>query len=523
MTMMVDSGLAKGLSATTPAAPTSGGAPAPSGIAALFATLMGSATRPVAASDLASAAATPAGAEAPPLSATETAGAQPVAGVTAPGSAEGQPVTSRSDTASLASELTTYLDQVESIVEPVRHIVPRTFAKSAMAPVADEAVGPPSTTGDASPATETMKAETPESERLVAGSSPAPMTVMPTEPGVLPSATTGSVAVATDTVRTVPPASITRAPASGAPDDLARNNAAPVASSAAPLTGSPPSDLAAAIAAFAQSPQPTGEKALPTAKPTTARPIPTERGAGSLPPSVTALPTLSPATEPSKADASPAAPSQTVAAGTSAIGTATPSAPLAANGGAPTSPVADIGGMLGQQVIDMGSGGQWIDGLAREIAALGKGDGQGSFRLSPEHLGPMRVDIRAGDQGANVTLTVETKVAEAMLVQDRHLLKADAQLSALRIGEVTVERVAAVSETARADGGMGQGTSSGQSGQQSSQQSANAALSQGQSQNHGHAAANRKGSDAATVSSEAEPRDAGGHAPADATRRARYA
>lgn len=197
-----------------------------------------------------------------------------------------------------------------------------------------------------------------------------------------------------------------------------------------------------------------------------------------------------------------------------------------------TAPTADLSATLGQQVIDMGSGGQWIDGLAREIAALSQGEGRGSFRLSPENLGPMRVDIRPGEQGANVTLTVETKAAESMLMQDRNLLKADAQLAAVKIDDVTVQRVAHVHEPSRADTATGQGTggqpqsqtqtsSQGQSGQGSN----NAALAQGQNQSgqNGNNPRNHKVSSDAAVSSQAEPRGAGDGRISDDTRRARYA
>ncbi|MGK2910466.1 MAG: flagellar hook-length control protein FliK [Sphingobium sp.] len=201
----------------------------------------------------------------------------------------------------------------------------------------------------------------------------------------------------------------------------------------------------------------------------------------------------------------------------------------------PSGPVADLSASLGQQVIDMGSGGQWIEGLAHEIAALSKGEGHGSFRLSPEHLGPMRVDIRPGDQGASVTLTVETKAAESMLMQDRNILKADAQLAAVKIGDVTVERVAHVHESGRADTATGQGTGQGQGQGQTSSQTASqghggdgsnqAALAQGQgqSQQNGNHAGSRKVSSDAAVSSQAEPREAGDRDIPDASRRARYA
>lgn len=207
--------------------------------------------------------------------------------------------------------------------------------------------------------------------------------------------------------------------------------------------------------------------------------------------------------------------------------TSSPAAVVQPTNGTPT---IDLAASLGQQVIDMGSDGQWIDGLAREIATLSKSEGHGSFRLSPEHLGPMRVDIRPGEQGANVTLTVETKAAESMLMQDRATLKADAQLAAVRIGEVTVERVAHVQEPTRTDTATGQGNGGHSQSQTASQgQSGNngngAALAQGQGQSgqNGNHAGNRKVFSEPTVSSQAEPRDIGNRDTPDATHRACYA
>ncbi len=177
----------------------------------------------------------------------------------------------------------------------------------------------------------------------------------------------------------------------------------------------------------------------------------------------------------------------------------------------------DVGATLGQQAIDMSAGSQWIDGLAKEIATMSAGTGQGSFRLLPEHLGPMRVDIRSGAEGSLVTLTVETKAAEEALVKDKGGLQHDVQLSTMRIIDVKVERVAA---TPRSDGGLEQNMSGGQNPY--AQQ--NTGLQQqmaGENAGHGRQAHKLVNDDA--VSSRTEP-DGGGDTGATAeSRRARYA
>ncbi len=483
--MMVDSGLTGSLKPAPAGGPIASGSPAPTGIAAMFSALMSGVASPSA----------PGSGQNGPLPLSPDAPA--IAGEGANNSA---PLAIEPDTAdapSLALEMTTYLDQIGKTIEPVRKA-----GTGATPPVAGQPSVAKDEPDDAVPGTDQPDDTTSHD-----------IADLPTLAVATPSAPIASPLILAETLRSAPPAD------GAAPSRIAKPTTATAVAAGTPNAEEPASqaDLAAAIAAFTQQ-QGMASKPAGMAKPT--QPSASQFA---VPKSETAATPSSPAstitdsvpTDSATPVQSPATPSATP------LATQTTAQPLAIAAGA-TQPVADIGGMLGQQVIDMGSGGQWIDGLAREIAALSKGEGQGSFRLSPEHLGPMRVDIRAGDQGANVTLTVETKAAEAMLVQDRHLLKADAQLSALRIGEVTVERVTHIAEPSRSDSATGQGTS-GQQGNNAQNAALAQGQSQGQSQNNGQLAANRKVPDATTVSSEAEPRETGGSAPADATRRARYA
>ncbi|EZP73260.1 hypothetical protein BV96_00699 [Sphingomonas paucimobilis] len=165
------------------------------------------------------------------------------------------------------------------------------------------------------------------------------------------------------------------------------------------------------------------------------------------------------------ADPAPEIPAASISPGaTPSVPAAT--APLTAGAQAapsPSMPVADLSASLGAQVVDMGVSGQWIDGLARDIAGLSANGAQGRFQINGDQLGTVQVDIRQGADGAAVSLTVASEAAEMALRQDSDRLKLDAGLSAVRIAEVRVER-AHVAEAARSD--MGGDSSQRQPSQQ---------------------------------------------------------
>jgi hypothetical protein len=138
-------------------------------------------------------------------------------------------------------------------------------------------------------------------------------------------------------------------------------------------------------------------------------------------------------------------------------------------------------------MVDMGVSGQWIDGLARDIAGLSANGAQGRFQINADQLGPIQVDIRQGDDGAAISLTVATDAAEQVLRQEGDRLKLDAGLSAMRISEVKIERAPPVAETARADSGGNQNSSQQQSGGQGQNQAQS--MGQGAGQGMGQSSA----------------------------------
>lgn len=149
-------------------------------------------------------------------------------------------------------------------------------------------------------------------------------------------------------------------------------------------------------------------------------------------------------------------------------------------------PTVDLSASLGQQVVDMGVSGQWIDGLARDIAGLSANGAQGRFQINADQLGPIQVDIRQDGDGAAVSLTVASEAAEMALRQDSDRLKLDAGLAAVRIHEVKIERAPHVAEAAKAD-------ANGQAGSQSNGQQGNASQQQGTWQGAGQMAGQSMG------------------------------
>lgn len=144
------------------------------------------------------------------------------------------------------------------------------------------------------------------------------------------------------------------------------------------------------------------------------------------------------------------------------------SAPSPAFSGASAQPV-DLTAALGSQVVDMGVSGQWIDDIARQIASIGANPGHGSFRIESQGLGGVRVDIAPGERGSNVVMRVDNDAAFAALDKDRDRLMQDARMGSVRIGELRIDRVAAMPDAQ----GSGSATSqqNGNSGQQPGQQS----------------------------------------------------
>ncbi|MFZ2997956.1 hypothetical protein [Sphingobium sp.] len=182
-----------------------------------------------------------------------------------------------------------------------------------------------------------------------------------------------------------------------------------------------------------------------------------------------------------------------------------------------TMAVVNLSASLGAQVVDMGVSGQWIDGLARDIAGLSANGAQGRFQIQADQLGPVQVDIRPGDGGSSVVLTVENAAAEAALRRDSDQLRFDVGGAAARISDVRIERGPMAADATRSDQSATQQQSTGQ-GQASNWQGQNPAQQQARSQARENPFPNPKGAGDAVVINHGQTGDGAGE-PA----RARYA
>jgi hypothetical protein len=89
--------------------------------------------------------------------------------------------------------------------------------------------------------------------------------------------------------------------------------------------------------------------------------------------------------------------------------------------------------------LDLARDGEWLDQLARDIARSGAAEGALRFKLNPEHLGSLHVEVSAGERGTSVRLTAETEAARAIIADARPQLVAEARAQGIRIAETHVD------------------------------------------------------------------------------------
>jgi flagellar hook-length control protein FliK len=114
-------------------------------------------------------------------------------------------------------------------------------------------------------------------------------------------------------------------------------------------------------------------------------------------------------------------------------------APIAALAPAPAPQAAEAPERMVERALDLARDGEWLDRLARDIARAAEGDSPMRFRLHPQSLGHMRVELAQGDHGTSVRLTVETEAARAILADAQPRLAAEARAQGVRIAETHVD------------------------------------------------------------------------------------
>ncbi len=109
--------------------------------------------------------------------------------------------------------------------------------------------------------------------------------------------------------------------------------------------------------------------------------------------------------------------------------------PLATPAGAP---VQNVAAALSQQVLNMSAGDAWIDQIARDITQTAGKDSTMRFRLAPETLGELKVEITHSERGAHVRLNVASEAAQQALAAAEHKLNAEARAQGVRIAETEI-------------------------------------------------------------------------------------
>lgn len=85
------------------------------------------------------------------------------------------------------------------------------------------------------------------------------------------------------------------------------------------------------------------------------------------------------------------------------------------------------------------AGDAWLDRLARDIAQAAGNEGTIRFRLHPQTLGHLRVELSQGDRGTSVRLTADTEQARSILADAQPRLVAEARAQGVRIAEAHVD------------------------------------------------------------------------------------
>lgn len=98
-----------------------------------------------------------------------------------------------------------------------------------------------------------------------------------------------------------------------------------------------------------------------------------------------------------------------------------------------------LGAALGEQRLSLAQGSGWLDQLARDIASTAGVEGKLHFRLNPEHLGSLHVEVTRGAEGAAVRLTADTRNARDILVDAQPQLVAEARAQGVRIAGTHVD------------------------------------------------------------------------------------
>lgn len=108
----------------------------------------------------------------------------------------------------------------------------------------------------------------------------------------------------------------------------------------------------------------------------------------------------------------------------------------------PTEPAAirtEVPDQAVDRALDLARDGEWLDRLARDISSSADRDGTLRFRLNPQALGQLRVELSQGEHGTNIRMSVDTEAARTILADAQSRLVSEARAQGVRIGETQVD------------------------------------------------------------------------------------
>ena len=117
-----------------------------------------------------------------------------------------------------------------------------------------------------------------------------------------------------------------------------------------------------------------------------------------------------------------------------------PVAPLdAASAGAAKVAGPDASQATVENQLDLAHESEWLDRLAKDIARTANSEGTLRFKLHPENLGKLQVELSQGDAGASIRMTTDTESARAIIADAQPRLIAEARAQGVRIAESHVD------------------------------------------------------------------------------------
>jgi len=92
-----------------------------------------------------------------------------------------------------------------------------------------------------------------------------------------------------------------------------------------------------------------------------------------------------------------------------------------------------------ERKLDLARDSAWLDRLAHDIARAASDDTPLRFRLHPQTLGHLQVELQQSDRGTAVRMTVDTEAARQILADAQPRLTAEARAQGVRIAESHVD------------------------------------------------------------------------------------